>query len=170
MVARYCIIRSENGGLDPPSEVVVLEIHSGVAATVNFGTTNPVGTSHYVRLGGAPTVYLMPRHVTEEWRLVFDMTRRLQDKAGSAVAGRGPDLLLLIEISDTTLAHDMRRKADLYRQYGVREYWVVDVNAGLAHVHRLDGAWPAAPAPLTGALTPSLIPGFSITIADFLPR
>jgi hypothetical protein len=81
-------------GLDPPSEVVVLEIHSGVAATVNFGTTNPVGTSHYVRLAGAPTVYLMPRHVTEEWRLVFDMTRRLQDKVGSAVAGRGPDLLL----------------------------------------------------------------------------
>jgi hypothetical protein len=33
-------------GLDPPSEVAVLETHSGVAATVNFGTTNPAGTSH----------------------------------------------------------------------------------------------------------------------------
>jgi hypothetical protein len=85
-------------GLDPPSEVAVLEIHSGVAATVNFGTTNPAGTSHYVRLGGAPTVYLMPRHVTEEWRLVFDMTRRLQDKAGTPVAGRGPDLLLPVSM------------------------------------------------------------------------
>jgi Uma2 family endonuclease len=82
---------------------------------------------------------------------------------------RGPDLLLLIEISDSTLAHDMRRKAALYRQYGVREYWVVDVNAGLVHVHRLDGEWPAAAVPLTTALTPSLIPGLSFAIADFLP-
>jgi hypothetical protein len=86
-------------GLDPPSEVVVLEIHSGVAATVNFGTTNPVGTSHYVRLGGAATVYLMPRHVREEWRLVFDMARRLRAAAGSAVAGRGPDLLLPVSMA-----------------------------------------------------------------------
>jgi hypothetical protein len=86
-------------GLDPPSEVVVLEIQSGVAATVNFGTTSPVGTAHYVRLGGAPTVYLMPRHVTEEWRLVFDMTRRLQGKAGSAVAGRAADLLLPVSMT-----------------------------------------------------------------------
>jgi Domain of unknown function (DUF4340) len=81
-------------GLDPPAEVAVLETHSAVAATVNFGTTNPAGTSHYVRLGGAPSVYLMPRHVTEQWRLVFDMARRLQDKSSLAVADRGAGLLL----------------------------------------------------------------------------
>ena len=51
-------------GLDPPSEVAVLETHSAVTTTVNFGMANPAGTSHYVRLGGAPTVFLMPRHVT----------------------------------------------------------------------------------------------------------
>jgi uncharacterized protein DUF4340 len=85
-------------GLDPPAEVAVLETHSAVAATVNFGTANPAGTSHYVRLGGAPSVYLMPRHVTEEWRLVFDMTRRLQGKAGSASASRGTDLLLPVSM------------------------------------------------------------------------
>jgi hypothetical protein len=86
-------------GLDPPSEVAVLEGHSAVMATVNFGTTNPAGTSHYVRLGGAPTVYLMPRHVTEEWRLVFDMTRRLQGKAGSTAASRSADLLLPVSMA-----------------------------------------------------------------------
>jgi hypothetical protein len=87
-------------GLDPPSEVAVLETPSGVAATVNFGTTNPAGTSHYVRLVGAPTVYLMPRHVTEEWRLVLDMARRLPGKANSgASASRGADLLLPVSIA-----------------------------------------------------------------------
>lgn len=86
-------------GLDPPTEVAVLGTASAVAVTVNFGTTNPAGTSHYVRLGGAPTVYLMPRHVTEEWRLVFDMAQRLQGKASSAVASRGADLLLPVSMA-----------------------------------------------------------------------
>ncbi len=81
-------------GLDPPSEVAVLETHSAVTATVNFGTTNPARTSHYVRLGGAPTVYLMPRYLTEEWRLLFDMARRLQGKANAPIASRSADLLL----------------------------------------------------------------------------
>jgi hypothetical protein len=86
-------------GLDPPNEVVVLETHAGVAATLNFGTANPAGTSHYVRLSGAPTVYLMPRHVSEEWQLVFDMARRLKGKAHSAVASRGADLLLPVSMA-----------------------------------------------------------------------
>jgi hypothetical protein len=86
-------------GLDPPAEVAVLEIHSDIAATVNFGTTNPAGTSHYVRLAGAPTVYLMPRHVTEEWRLVFDMARRLQGRASPGIASRSADLLLPVSMA-----------------------------------------------------------------------
>ena len=85
-------------GLDPPSEVAVLETHSAVTTTVNFGMANPAGTSHYVRLSGAPTVFLMPRHVTEEWRLVFDMARRLQGKAGSTTANRSADLLLPVSM------------------------------------------------------------------------
>ena len=86
-------------GLDPPSEVAVLETRSGTVATVNFGTANPAGTSHYVRLGGAPTVYLMPRYVTEEWRLVFDMARRLRGKAGSTIASRDAGLLLPVSLA-----------------------------------------------------------------------
>jgi Domain of unknown function (DUF4340) len=81
-------------GLDPPASVAVLESQAGVAATVNFGTLNPAGTAHYVRLGGAPTVYLMPRHVGAEWRVVFDMAHRLQSQAEAAVASRNSGLLL----------------------------------------------------------------------------
>lgn len=86
-------------GLDPPSEVAVLEAGSAVTATMNFGAPNPAGTSHYVRLGGAPTVYLMPRHVTEEWHLLLDMARRQQGKAGVATASRSADLLLPVSIA-----------------------------------------------------------------------
>jgi len=83
--------------LDPPAFVVVLETAAGVAATLNFGAPNPAGTSHYVRLGGAPTVYLMPRHVEEEWRLVFDIARRQQGK--TLMASRGAGLLLPVSMA-----------------------------------------------------------------------
>jgi hypothetical protein len=86
-------------GLDPPREVAVLASHAGLVATLNLGAPNPAGTSHYVRLGGAPTVYLMPRHVAEEWRLVFDMARRIKGKADIAGGGRGADLLLPVSIA-----------------------------------------------------------------------
>jgi hypothetical protein len=86
-------------GLDPPANVAVLETRDGVAATVNFGTLNPAGTSQYVRLGGAPTVYLTARHVGVEWRVVLDMARRLRGQAESAVASRGTSLLLPVSMA-----------------------------------------------------------------------
>ena len=34
---------------------------------------------------------------------------------------------LVVEVSITTLEHDLKRKVPLYARYGVPEYWVVDV-------------------------------------------
>ena len=73
---------SPNSGLIPRPMLPCSKPEGGVAATMNFGALNPAGTSHYVRLGGAPTVYLMRRHVGVEWRVVFDMARRLPGQAG----------------------------------------------------------------------------------------
>jgi hypothetical protein len=86
-------------GLDPPAEVAVLQTRSAVAAIVNFGTRNPAGTSHYVRVGGQPTIFLMPRHLAEQWRLVFDMAQRIQGNTNSAAANRGAELLLPVSIA-----------------------------------------------------------------------
>jgi Uma2 family endonuclease len=45
----------------------------------------------------------------------------------------GSDVLLAIEISDSTLAFDMGRKMRLYARHGVAEYWVVDVDGQVIH-------------------------------------
>lgn len=45
------------------------------------------------------------------------------------------DVLLLIEVSDTTLAYDQGKKRALYARYGISEYWIVDVEARCIHVH-----------------------------------
>ena len=86
-------------GLDPPASVVALSTVPGAAATINFGTLNPAGTSQYVRLGGAPTVYLMGRHVGAEWQVAADMARRMRGQGEPAVAARGTSLLLPVSMA-----------------------------------------------------------------------
>jgi len=44
------------------------------------------------------------------------------------------DVMLLIEVSDSSLSFDLREKADLYSESGVSEYWVVDVSNCRIHV------------------------------------
>lgn len=86
-------------GLDPPATVAVIEAVDGTATSVNVGALNPANTSHYVRVSGRPAVYLMPRHVGEEWRVTFDMTRRLRGPAGADAASRGKSLLLPVSMA-----------------------------------------------------------------------
>ena len=45
-----------------------------------------------------------------------------------------PDTLLLIEVSKSSLAYDLDRKAGLYAKAGIREYWVLDLKARRLHV------------------------------------
>ncbi len=52
----------------------------------------------------------------------------------------GADLLIAIEISDTTLAEDMGSKMRLYARHGVPEYWVCDVEGKAIHQHWSAGA------------------------------
>lgn len=49
---------------------------------------------------------------------------------------RGPDLLLVIEVADSSLPYDLRVKAPLYAAHGVRDYWVVDAVRRTIRVHR----------------------------------
>jgi hypothetical protein len=46
------------------------------------------------------------------------------------------EILLVVEVSDTTLAYDQRRKVPLYAREGVLEVWVVDLNGDRVWVYR----------------------------------
>ncbi|WP_213981472.1 Uma2 family endonuclease [Sphingomonas sp. dw_22] len=56
---------------------------------------------------------------------------------------RGPDLLLVIEVADSSIAYDLKVKAPIYAAHGVRDYWVVDAVRNTIRVHRapVDGAY-----------------------------
>jgi Uma2 family endonuclease len=50
------------------------------------------------------------------------------------------DVLLVVEVSDTSLAYDMRTKAKLYASHGVPAYWVFDLSRSVLHAHTQPGA------------------------------
>lgn len=54
-------------------------------------------------------------------------TRRVQRPTAA-------DIRLLIEVADSSLATDLREKADLYAAGGIAEYWIVDVPNRRIHV------------------------------------
>lgn len=49
---------------------------------------------------------------------------------------RGAECLLVVEVSDTSARFDLGRKAVLYANAGVREYWVIDLNRRVLVAHR----------------------------------
>ena len=54
----------------------------------------------------------------------------------STILPKTKDVLLLIEIADSSLAHDRDRKARLYGRAGVPEYWIVDTRGRQVLVFR----------------------------------
>ena len=49
------------------------------------------------------------------------------------------DVLLLVEVSDTTLRYDRDTKLPLYAETGVPEVWIVDLKADVVHTHSRPG-------------------------------
>jgi Uma2 family endonuclease len=49
----------------------------------------------------------------------------------------GPeDVLLVVEVADSSLAYDRGRKAALYARFGISEYWLIDTGEPALEIHR----------------------------------
>jgi Uma2 family endonuclease len=82
---------------------------------------------------------------------------------------RPADVLLLIEVSDSTLAYDRNDKRDLYAKYGISEYWVVDVNNSLIAVYYepIQGAYQRTREYTSAdAVSPQAFPSVRISVAE----
>lgn len=53
---------------------------------------------------------------------------------------RGHDVLLAVEVSDSSLAYDRGRKLGVYAAFGIPEVWVIEAASLVTHVHRRLGA------------------------------
>jgi Uma2 family endonuclease len=80
------------------------------------------------------------------------------------------DVLLLVEISDSSLAYDRGTKLGLYALFGVPEVWIVDIASAAIETCRepADGAYGLREGRTSGSLSPGLVAGVEIDIAALL--
>lgn len=91
-------------------------------------------------------------------------------KAGSEPSTVPPSqVLLLIEVADSSLAYDTGLKARLYATLGVPEYWVIDANRLTTRIHLnpTDTGYTTITnhAP-TEAVTPHQLPSLTLRLSD----
>ena len=83
-----------------------------------------------------------------------------------------PDIRLLVEVSDATLARDLTTKAALYAQAGIAEYWVIDVVGRRLLIHgqpEADGYGQVIEYNDADTAAPRFDPALTFAIAAILP-
>jgi Uma2 family endonuclease len=80
------------------------------------------------------------------------------------------DVLLLVEVSESSLAYDRGVKLALYAKFGVPEVWIIDLFGAAIEVYRepKEGAYASRERLSDGLLVPTLIPGVTIDVAGLI--
>ncbi|MCO6416982.1 Uma2 family endonuclease [Siccirubricoccus sp. KC 17139] len=77
------------------------------------------------------------------------------------------DVLLLIEVANTSLRYDRDVKLPLYAKHGVPEVWIVNLTEGLIEVYRdpKDEAWLTTRRVMPGeTVEPAALPGLRLAV------
>jgi Uma2 family endonuclease len=94
------------------------------------------------------------------------------NRDASEIRGNEPeasDVVLVVEVSDTTLKFDVTTKAALYARASIAEYWVLDLNGSRLIVHRdpVAGSYKSVVAySVEERVTPLAAPAQEVAIAD----
>ncbi len=79
------------------------------------------------------------------------------------------DVLLLIEVSDSSMTPDLGEKAELYATHGIPAYWVIDINAEQVHVHQdpIDGYYKSiVRRGKRGSISPICLPHATLNLTE----
>lgn len=131
-----------------------------VALNLFWGRVRPDGVAFAPETG----LYLSDMTYLEPDFIVFSREVRKADV-------KGPDVLLAVEVADSSLGYDLGRKPKIYAAHGVRELWVIDAAKRITHVHRdLEGDGYASVSMLSAAdrVVPALAPEAFAFVLDNL--
>jgi len=81
------------------------------------------------------------------------------------------DVLLVIEVADTSVGYDRAEKAPLYAEAGIPEMWLVDLSEGVVEIYTepVDGVYSSVRQVTRGeVLASTSLPGLSIRAKDIL--
>ena len=162
----------EHGIIAPDARVELIEgaivdmppigsSHNGLVNHLNRLFTDAVGAAAVVQVQGSVE---LPRHSQPQPDVAL-----LRPRADfyKRTLPQPEDVLLVVEVADTTLAYDRDVKAPLYARFRIPEYWLVDAGADRVTLFRepVDGSWTEREEP-TGLrdVAPTRLPAVSIDL------
>jgi Uma2 family endonuclease len=148
-----------------------LDLHLAAITATQDALRLAFGSGYWVRPQGS--LDLSPHGVPSPDLAVIPGSHR---GAGRTIV---KSALLVVEVSDTTLAYDRYHKAPLYAAGGIADYWIVNLVQGQLEVYRdpvadstqLFGFRYGTRTILDppDVISPLAAPQASITVADLLP-
>jgi Uma2 family endonuclease len=96
------------------------------------------------------------------------LLRPPEDRYGANLPIAG-DVMLVIEVADTTLTYDRDVKIPLYARHGIAEVWLFDIQGGSLFVHRepAESGYRQVLAPDKNAtLSPVRLPGVRLDLTE----
>jgi Uma2 family endonuclease len=101
-----------------------------------------------------------------------DLTLLRRRPSFYAIVHPGPeDVLLVVEVCDTTVDYDRQVKVPLYARYGIPEVWLVVLEKGLVEVYRkptVQGYQEVSQARRGQRLSPEAFPDLELAVDDIL--
>ena len=97
---------------------------------------------------------------------VSNERRQILERLGATGA---PDVVVEI-LSDSTRRRDLGEKLPVYAANGVREVWIVDLDAATVAIHAGDAMTPVAVFAAEDTLTSDAMPGVAIELAPIFAR
>ena len=140
MVSEY-LRMGEARILAPDARVELIEgeiFDMAPIGSLHAGTVTRLGRMLERGVGDAALVYIQNPVVLGNYSAPQPDLALLRPREDFYTASHpGPaDVLLVIEVADTTLHDDREVKAPLYAAHGVPEYWIVDLEGKGVHVFR----------------------------------
>lgn len=148
------------------------DIHFAALSLTARALTKVFGNDYWVRIQGP----LGLREGTEPEPDVAVVRGTERDFIGT---GHPKGALLVVEVSDSTLAYDRQVKASLYAAHGIVDYWIVNLIDAVVEVHRSPVEDKAAKWGVRyesvvkfgrqESVSPLALAGSAVKVADLLP-
>ncbi|NJL88137.1 MAG: Uma2 family endonuclease [Leptolyngbyaceae cyanobacterium SM1_1_3] len=168
---------SELGILQPTerTELIAGEIIS-MAAKGTAHTSAVLLTQDLFKEGLGRRVFVRsqdPIHLSETSEPEPDIVVAVRDPLAYSTHHPTPaEILLVIEVADSSLSYDLKTKAPLYAQASITDYWVLDVIARQLYVFRHPAAGQYQSQTILAAaleIAPLAFADFAIQVAQMLP-
>ena len=168
---------AEAGVFDPDARLELIEGEICEMAPIgppHAGAVNTLTRLLVLRSGDHAVVSVQNAIIANELSVPqpdFALLRPRRDAYSTALPVCA-DILLLVEVADTTLRTDLRVKIPLYARAGIREVWVVDVNEKAVHVFRGPAAGGYRETFIAGnddELVPVELPVVRLRVAEIFP-